>query len=135
MKTVIAIIAALVIIGGGYALVKNNDSNKKPNTTMNMPAKTDQTGESENTVATDVVKISDFAFTPANITVKKGDTVTWSNEDNVAHKIVESDDRDGPSSDELQKGDTYTFTFNDVGTFKYKCSIHPSMTGTVTVTE
>ena len=138
MKTVIAIIAVLVIASGGYALMKNSDdnSNKTPNQTA-MKDMSDSAASSEETkpVATDVVKISDFAFSPANITVKKGDTVTWTNEDNVAHTVTESDDRDGPKSDDLQKGDTYTFTFNDVGTFKYKCSLHPSMTGTVTVTE
>jgi plastocyanin len=139
MKTVIAIVAVLVIAGGGYALMKNSDGDSKTNANSasmkEMPADTDATGEDTKAVATDVVKISDFAFTPVNITVQKGDTVTWTNEDNVAHTVTESDDRDGPKSDELQKGDTYTFTFNDVGTFKYKCSLHPNMTGTVTVTE
>ena len=133
MKTVIALFAILAILGGGYLLTK--DSNTKPVQTKVNHAETDATGEDVQAVATDVVKISDFAFTPVNIKIKKGDTVTWTNEDNVEHTITESDDRDGPKSDELQKGDTYTFTFNDVGTFKYKCSLHPAMTGTVTVEE
>lgn len=135
MKTVIAIIAVLVIAGGGYALMKNND-NSSNKTAGNSEMSTGAAStESAKPVATDVVKISDFAFSPASITVKKGDTVTWTNEDNVAHTVTESDNQDGPKSDELQKGDTFTFTFNDAGTFKYKCSLHPSMTGTVTVTE
>ena len=137
MKTVIAVIVVLVVLGGGYALIKNNDNNSKSNSssTMNMSSSSNSSNESSKTVATNLVKISDFAFSPADITVKKGTTVTWTNEDNVVHTVTETDGRTGPQSDDLQKGDTYTFTFNDMGTFKYHCSHHSSMTGTVTVTE
>jgi plastocyanin len=76
-----------------------------------------------------------MAFSPADITVKKGTTVTWTNQDSVAHTVVETDGQDGPKSNDLNNGQSYTFTYNTVGAFKYHCSIHPMMTGTVTVTE
>jgi plastocyanin len=81
------------------------------------------------------VTIKDFAFSPASITVKKGTTVTWTNSDTTTHTVTESDGQTGPDSGSLPSGKTYSFTFNTTGTFKYKCTLHPNMTGTVTVTE
>ncbi|HSW66363.1 MAG TPA: cupredoxin domain-containing protein [Bacillota bacterium] len=85
-------------------------------------------------VATDKVTIADFAYTPASITVKKGTSVTWTNEDSAQHTVT-IDDGTGPHSQPLNKGDTYTYTFSDAGTYKYHCTFHSNMTGTVTVTE
>jgi plastocyanin len=81
------------------------------------------------------VDIKNFAFSPANLTVKKGTTVKWTNYDDMAHTVVENDNKTGPGSSLLAKNQTYSFTYNEVGTFAYKCSVHPNMTGTVTVTE
>lgn len=79
------------------------------------------------------VVIKNFAFTPARITVKTGSTVTWVNQDQVAHSVVADHDT-FPSSSTLQPGDRYSHTFNTAGTFPYICGIHPYMTGTVVVT-
>jgi len=79
--------------------------------------------------------IKDFAFNPASLTVKKSTSVTWTNQDSSNHTVTETDGQTGPGSGSLGQGQTYSFTFNTAGTFHYKCSIHPSMTGTVTVTE
>ncbi|HEY6736422.1 MAG TPA: cupredoxin family copper-binding protein [Candidatus Saccharimonadia bacterium] len=78
--------------------------------------------------------IKDMAFSPAGLTVKAGTTVTWKNEDSVSHNVVETDGQAGPSSGTLANGQTYSFAFSTPGTYHYHCSIHPSMTGTVTVT-
>jgi plastocyanin len=138
MKTVIAIIIVLALAGGGYALVKNNDNDttkKTEHSATNETSNSSSNGQDTKPVATTTVTISDFAFSPADIAVKKGDTVTWTNNDAAAHNVAETDGRDGPKSGNLNKGESYSFTFNDVGTFKYNCSIHPQMTGTVTVAE
>jgi plastocyanin len=76
-----------------------------------------------------------MAFSPNSITVKKGTTVTWTNNDSTTHTVQETDGKSGPKSDNIAPGGTYTFTFVAAGSFAYHCSIHPSMTGTVTVTE
>lgn len=78
-------------------------------------------------------QISNFAFSPANITVAKGTTVTWTNNDGVTHTVT--GDSGGPNSPFLSKGATYSYTFNTAGTFPYHCTPHPSMKGTVTVTQ
>jgi plastocyanin len=83
--------------------------------------------------------IQDFAFNPASITVAKGTTVTWVNQDAANHQII--NDAQGSitqgalfSSNALQKGASYSFTFDTPGTYPYHCAIHPTMKATVTVT-
>ena len=76
------------------------------------------------------VTIANFAFSPASLEVKVGDTVTWTNEDSAVHD-VQGDG--GISSGKLNQGDTYAKKFDAAGSFAYKCAIHPSMTGTIVV--
>jgi amicyanin len=83
------------------------------------------------TAETNEVAIENFAFSPATIKVKKGTTVTWTNNDSVEHTIT--GDSGGPDSELIGQGDTYTFTFNETGTFDYHCKPHPSMVGKVIV--
>jgi plastocyanin len=89
----------------------------------------------EGVIATDEVEIDNFSFTPASIKVKKGTTVTWTNKDSAPHTVTGVDSNKGPESGTLNGNDTYTFTFDEVGTFGYICDFHPSMKGEVTVTE
>jgi amicyanin len=92
------------------------------------------TGGNSETAETDKVEIKDFEFSPAVIKVKKGTTVTWTNNDSVEHTVTAVDGV-GPDSELLGKGESYSFTFNEVGTFGYMCKPHPSMKGEVTVVE
>jgi len=85
------------------------------------------------------INIQNFAFNPASITVPKGTTVTWVNEDTADHQII--NDAQGSTgqgtvftSSSLQKGAQYSFRFDTPGTYPYHCSIHPSMKATVIVT-
>lgn len=83
------------------------------------------------------VTVQDFAFKPSSITVKKGTTITWTNQDDAHHTVTADagSPEGGPSSQLLAKGQTYSLTFNTVGTYKYHCEPHPYMHGTVIVTE
>ena len=82
------------------------------------------------------VTINNHQFSPANLNVKKGTAITWTNQDSVAHAIATSDGGagGGPRSPELQPKATYTYTFTNAGTYHYYCVLHPDMTGTITVT-
>jgi plastocyanin len=77
------------------------------------------------------VAIAGFAFAPASVTVAVGTTVTWTNRDSATHTVT-ADDRSF-KSDKLANGATFSQTFTTAGTFTYHCSIHPSMTATITV--
>jgi plastocyanin len=82
------------------------------------------------------VTLKDIAINPASITVKKGATVTWTNEDSVGHDVTSTG---GPakfksgSSGGMAMGDTFKHTFTTPGTYKYVCTVHPNMKGTVVV--
>ncbi len=78
------------------------------------------------------VGIENFAFSPKEIRIKKGDTITWTNEDSAPHTVT-SDTGDELDSQRLNTGQTYTHKFNEKGTFSYYCAIHPSMKGKVIV--
>lgn len=68
-------------------------------------------------------------FVPATITVKRGTNVIWTNRDLSPHTVTGN----GWGSDTLQPDSTFSHTFNTVGSYDYKCSIHPAMNGTVNV--
>jgi plastocyanin len=77
------------------------------------------------------VKIDNFSFGPATLTVTVGTTVTWTNRDDIPHTVV-SDDKVFKSK-VLDTDDKFSFTFSRPGTYPYFCSIHPKMTGKVVV--
>lgn len=148
MKVAVIVVAVLAVLGVGGFLLAHNSKDKTSNTTTststkkstddmsNMSSTSSPAGESSSaTAATDSVQISNFAFSPAKITVKKGTTVTWTNKDSTTHTVTENDGQSGPNSGPLQNSKSYSFTFSTAGTFKYICSIHPSMAGEVVVTE
>ena len=78
------------------------------------------------------VKIDNFTFDAATITVPVGTTVTWVNQDDIPHTVV-SDDKTTFRSKVMDTDDRFSFTFNTPGSFSYFCSIHPHMTGKVVV--
>jgi plastocyanin len=79
-----------------------------------------------------IVKIDNFSFGPATITVPAGTTVTWTNNDDVPH-VVTSDDNKMFKSKALDTDDRFSFTFTKPGTYNYYCAIHPKMTAKIVV--
>ena len=77
------------------------------------------------------VTMKQFAFNPATVTVKVGETVTWENQDGANHNVI-ADDGSFKSAD-FGQGKTFSFTFTKAGTYTYSCHIHPDMKGTVIV--
>jgi plastocyanin len=77
------------------------------------------------------VVLQNISIQPADVTVAVGGTVTWANQDSVTHNL--SDDAGTWSSGAMAPGQTYSQKFATAGTFPYHCTIHPSMTGQVTV--
>jgi plastocyanin len=78
------------------------------------------------------VVMKNIQFNPKKLTVPPGATVKWTNKDTTAHDVTASEFKSG-SSGGLTPGDTYSHTFNRIGTFKYRCTVHPGMQGTVVV--
>ena len=79
-----------------------------------------------------VVHIKMFAFAPATVKIKPGDTVEWINDDGDAHTVT-SCRRKLFDSGGMDTRDSWTHTFKATGTFAYVCALHPYMKGTVVV--
>jgi len=132
MRNAIIAIAVIAILAvGGWAIFgrsTDNTNNSSKTSSTNSPA------QNQSPASTNAVTIQNFAFSPASITVKKDTMVTWTNKDSTAHTVT-ADSGNGPASQPLQPGQSYSFTYNQTGTFTYHCSIHPEMHGTVVVTD
>ena len=105
------LIAALMIVGGGASGFVASAQQAQP--------------------ANNDVKIDNFSFGPATLTVAAGTTVTWTNRDDIPHTVV-SDDK-AFKSKVLDTDEKFSFTFAKPGTYSYFCSVHPKMTGKVVV--
>ena len=79
------------------------------------------------------IAIDNFAFTPAQLTVAPGTRVTWINNDDIAHLVVDAKEPQAMKSPPLDTGDKFAFTFAKPGTYPYFCALHPHMQGTVIV--
>jgi plastocyanin len=88
-------------------------------------------GASGSPVAGEGVGMKGSAFSPANLLVRAGATVVWTNDDAIPHTAT-ADDRSWSSGD-LQPGATYRRTFTTPGSYPYTCLYHPWMRGTITV--
>jgi plastocyanin len=77
------------------------------------------------------VEIKNFAFNPTSLTVSAGTTVTWTNNDAVAHTVTASDG--SFDSGNLAPGDSWSHTFTAAGSFDYRCNYHPDMLAKVIV--
>jgi plastocyanin len=84
------------------------------------------------------VKMANIQFDPKNLTVKAGETITFTNEESIAHDVHK---QSGPGGDfasgpdgGMQQGDTFKLTLDQPGKYQYVCHVHaPGMAGTITV--
>jgi len=128
---IIGVIIIIAIIIGIVAATGNDNSNKNKATSNPPPATQSQANTSQKTTAAEV-SIQNMLFTPSQVTINKGQTVTWTNNDSVAHTVT-SDTGSELSSETIEPGAKYNHTFNTAGSFQYHCSIHSSMRGTIVV--
>lgn len=134
-KTPIIIVSALVVVVALVAIVAVSSGKKDSTMEMgnSMPAETTSSAAAPaSAVMADKVTISNYKYGPEDIKVKVGTTVTWTNNDAVRHNVA-SDDGKMPEGKLMAKGETYSYTFDKAGTFKYHCDPHPYMHGSVTV--
>jgi plastocyanin len=86
------------------------------------------------------VSMQNIQFDPADVTIKAGETVTWTNDEGVPHDVDKTSGpgpqfSSGPEGG-MMEGDSFAQTFDQPGTYEYVCRVHaPGMAGTVEVTE
>lgn len=103
-------VSAAACNGGGYVTLS--------------PSPAPSPGENE-------VIMQNLSYNPAEITVDAGEQVTWVNEDSTTHTVTGN----GFDSGDIAAGESYSYTFDTAGSYSYSCDYHPSMQGTVIVTE
>ena len=81
------------------------------------------------------VVIDNFSFSPAALTVAVGTKVTWTNRDDIPHTVTDSQTPRAFRSQPLDSGESFSFTFERPGTYRYFCSLHPHMQGSVVVSQ
>ncbi|MEV2213666.1 cupredoxin family copper-binding protein [Streptomyces sp. NPDC050997] len=79
------------------------------------------------------VAMKGYAFSPANLTVPVGSTVTWTNQDTAPHDVKTTSGPVSIHSPMLNKGQSWSFTFTAAGSYGYYCTVHPNMTAGITV--
>jgi plastocyanin len=129
--TLFSIVACgLVAAGCGSS---NSDSSSSSNTKTQKAAPAAPTKKAGKTAA---VSMKNIQFSPKALTVAPGTTVKWTNDDSVNHDVTKTGGP-GPKfasgSGNLAQGATYQQTLKTPGTIKYVCTVHPGMTGTITV--
>lgn len=133
LYTIAAMAMSILLIGAGCANYQTAPVTQAP--ADNQAPATPQTEPGLPVVE---VKISNFSFQPAEITIKAGQTVRWVNLDSAPHKVASNPhpahtDLPGLVSPMLNQGDNYQFTFTKAGAFGYHCHLHPVMQGAVIV--
>jgi plastocyanin len=151
------LIAILVIVGGAYLIIKNNNpsigqavntqpsQNQNPVSTQsqnNAPVSTETQAPTTSVPAptitppsagnTENVNINRLAFLPQTLTIKAGDTVKWTNLESVPHRLA-SNSGNEINSLTLGEDEVYAHTFTAAGTYNYHDAIDQYMTGTIIV--
>ncbi len=131
-SNIIAIIVVLVVIIGGVIAL----SGSKPKTGDHASMTPSSKAVADKPADPNTVFISNYMFNPTPLQVKKGTRVTWTNHDIAKHTVTVDSGQaaGGPDSQLFGKNESFSFTFDSVGTYKYHCSPHPYMHGVVEVT-
>lgn len=130
LKTAVANAAILVIVMVVGFVVFYPDA-----TAPSPPSNADKHAKITGTpVATNQVSIQDYAFTPRIISIARGTTVIWTNNDTVMHGVV-FDDHGFASSGMLNQGASFSFAFDKVGQYTYHGGVYPNAVGKVIVTD
>jgi len=127
---VVALVLVLLIVANNSR--KNDTVSAPENNSTNVATQT----QDSDTANQNQIAIENYAYSPKKITIKKGTQVTWTNKDNAKHDITPDNQTDEfKASRLLGKGESYSVTFNTVGTYTYYCSPHTYMKAEVVVIE
>jgi plastocyanin len=124
---IVASAAAFAGCGGGGATTAGTSAD-----TAAAPSETPEGQEGKEAGASTEVEMKNTAFDPADLTVKVGDTVKWENYDDFDHNVTADSGADF-KSDDFGKDGTFEWTATKPGEVAYECTLHPGMTGTITV--
>lgn len=151
-KYILIVLVLIILVGGGYFIMKGQNNsqqqsgqstqtsqqNAQPSTMKSQPSSAATSGSAE---GANNVSYTESGFQPHSITIKKGQTVTWTNKNSDDLWVASNPHpthTDYPGFDELKgmsTGQTYSFTFTKVGNWGYHNHLNPIQMGVVVVTQ
>lgn len=81
------------------------------------------------------VAIRDYTYIPAELSIRTGTTVVWTNDEKRTSHSVRFVGDDGFESERIFPGESWSYTFSTPGTYVYSCGPHPEMHGTIIVAD
>jgi plastocyanin len=126
-KIIIGIVIVVIVVGGAAYFLNKGGSYQQPSQTQTQT----NTSSGSTVAAKNEITIQNMAFSPASLTIKVGDKVTWTNQDSVGHSATADDN--SFDTGVIAQGQSGSNTFTKAGTYTYHCSVHPSMTATIIV--
>ena len=127
MRRILVALCAVLALALGLAACGGSSGGGSTSASTSTPASSGASGGGV------TIKMQNIQFSPKDTTVKVGDKVTWTNDDNTDHNVTAESGADFKSKD-FGNGATFSFTADKAGTIKYVCTIHPGMTATLNVT-
>ena len=127
-KITIGAIVVVIIVGGIFFIMNQSSMMQQNN-----PTQQQIEAVSSPAIAKNAVTIQNMAFSPATLSIKVGDKVTWTNQDSVGHSATADDS--SFDTGVIAQGQSVNATFSKAGTYTYHCSVHPNMKGTIIVTQ
>ena len=127
MRRILVALCAVLALALGLAACGGSSGGGSTSASTSAPASSGASGGGV------TIKMQNIQFSPKDTTVKVGDKVTWTNDDNTDHNVTAESGADFKSKD-FGNGATFSFTADKAGTIKYVCTIHPGMTATLNVT-
>ncbi len=128
----IALAAAALALAGCGSSGSSSSSNSGASTGASAPASPPTTPAAGSGLH---VVVKDLAFSPKATQAKVGQTITWTNEDQVAHNVSYVSGPKFKSSGNLADGGTFSLKLTQAGVIHYVCTIHPFMTATIVVSK
>lgn len=123
----IILVAAAAVVGAVAIYLAIQELGESP--TVNEPQGPPERGG----LRTVGVRIEGNAFVPGNVSLRAGQTVRWTNTDDVVHTVTSRSPGARFDSGRIAPGDRFDYTFKDSGVFRYVCTIHDGMRAKVTV--
>ncbi|MEU4321990.1 plastocyanin/azurin family copper-binding protein [Nocardia fluminea] len=125
--------AGFVVAAALFSAGCSGDSGNAATTTTRKPRPVTTTTTQQHAPTNLTVEVGDMKYAPADATIKVGETVTWKFSDKVPHNVQGIGDKAmGLNSPIFDKGE-WSYTFTQPGTYRYMCTLHPDMRGSITV--
>jgi plastocyanin len=127
------VVALAVTACGSSSSNSSSSSSSSAASSTPAPSAASSTPSSSAAGTSIAVTMQNIAFSPRTVHAKVGDTIKWTNQDQVAHNVTYFSGPQFSSSSTFGNGGTFSLKLTKAGTIQYRCTIHPGMNATIVV--